>query len=54
LAFIENGHTTDLASDSFNKKYELEVSAKVIGRIQNCFAEQSGAERPVTVNGPEK
>ncbi|MEQ1899098.1 MAG: hypothetical protein ABL866_00040 [Devosia sp.] len=40
LALIENGHTIELASDGFNDKYELEGSAKVIGRIRSCFADQ--------------
>ena len=38
LGLIENGHTINLTSDGFNEKYDLEGSAKVIGRIRNCFA----------------
>jgi hypothetical protein len=38
LGLIENGHTIDLTSDGFNEKYDLEGSAKVIGRVRNCFA----------------
>ncbi len=45
LGLIENGHTIDLTSDSFNERYELEGSAKVIERIRNCFADHSVAER---------
>ena len=39
LGLIENGHTIDLTSDGFNKKYDLEGSAKVIERVRNCFAD---------------
>jgi hypothetical protein len=39
LGLIENGHTINLMSDSFNVKYDLEGSAKVIERVRNCFAE---------------
>jgi hypothetical protein len=38
LGLIENGHTINLTSDGFNEKYDLEGSAKVIGRVRNCFA----------------
>ncbi len=38
LGLIENGHTIDLTSDGLNVKYDLEGSAKVIGRVRNCFA----------------
>lgn len=37
LERIENGHTIDLISDGFNKKYDLEGSAKVIERLRSCF-----------------
>lgn len=37
LGLIENGHTIDLKSDSFNAKYDLEGSAKVIERVRDCF-----------------
>ena len=39
LGIIENGHTIDLTSDGFNKKYDLEGSAKAIERVRNCFAD---------------
>ncbi len=39
LGLIENGHTIILTSDGFNGKYDLEGSAKVIERVQNCFAD---------------
>lgn len=45
LRLIENGHTINLSSDGFSEKYELEGSAKVIGRIRSCFADRSGAEK---------
>ncbi len=53
LGLIENGHTIDLASDGFNEKYELEGSAKIIERIQNCFDQLVG-EIPARVNQPGK
>jgi hypothetical protein len=37
LELIENGHTINLTSDSFNEKYDLEGSAKVIEKVRNCF-----------------
>jgi hypothetical protein len=40
LGLIENGHTIDLRADGFNKKYDLEGSAKIIEKIRNCFADQ--------------
>lgn len=39
LELIENGHTIDFSSESFNEKYDLEGSAKIIERIRNCFAD---------------
>lgn len=53
LRLIENGHTIDLSSDSFNEKFELEGSAKVIERIRNCFSDQSVAAKPATHNSSE-
>ena len=50
LGLIENGHTIDLASEGFNEKYELEGSAKIIGRIRSCF-DQLLAGFPAAENG---
>lgn len=44
LGLIENGHTINLTSDGFDKKYDLEGSAKVIERVRNCFTNQLAAE----------
>lgn len=51
LDLIENGHTIDLNADGFNKKYDLEGSAKIIEKIRNCFADRhNGKTTGVTAN----
>jgi hypothetical protein len=52
LGFIENGHTIKLTSDRFKEAYDLEGSAKVIGRIRTCVTDQLAAEMPAAAAGP--
>jgi len=45
LDLIENGHLIKFNSDSFNKSYDLEGSAKIIERIRICVSEQRAGEQ---------
>ena len=41
LQLIENGHLIKFTADEFTESYNLEGSAKVIQRIQNCYADHN-------------